>query len=75
MKTVFRTLPYTLARRIKGDDIAGATMPSNARLVEDWDGRPMALFESTWSVNLAEQWNAGLTFEPFGARDLAREIA
>ena len=48
-------------------------MPSNARLVEDWDGEPLALFESPWSVDLAEQWNPGLSFAPFAAAELARE--
>jgi peptide chain release factor 3 len=81
VKTVFQTLPYSTARRVSGpstdsgqaDGIAGATMPSNGRMVEDWDGHPLALFESPWSVNLAEQWNPGLVFSPFGAEELARE--
>ena len=73
VKTVFQTLPYTTARRVAGENLAGATMPSNARLVEDWDGEPLALFESPWSVDLAKQWNAGLSFAPFGAAALARE--
>jgi peptide subunit release factor RF-3 len=73
VKTVFQTLPYALARRVAGEALASATMPSNARLVEDWDGEPVALFESPWSIDLAKQWNPGLAFEPFGARDLARE--
>jgi peptide chain release factor 3 len=73
VKTVFSTLPYTTARRVAGENLAAATMPSNARLVEDWDGNPLALFESPWSVDLAKQWNAGLSFAPFGAKELARE--
>ncbi len=69
VKTVFSTMPYSLARRVEGDpERAGrAQMPSNAKLVEDWEGRPVALFESEWSVRLAEEWNSGLTFVPFTA--------
>ena len=82
VKTVFQTLPYTTARRVRGpstgsgpaDGVAAATLGSSARLVEDWDGDALALFESEWSIGLAQQWNPGLTFEPFGARDLARGV-
>ncbi|MGD0053578.1 MAG: EF-Tu/IF-2/RF-3 family GTPase, partial [Vulcanimicrobiaceae bacterium] len=75
VKTVFQSLPYTTARRVRGEQPAsGATLGSSARLVEDWDGEPVALFESGWSVNLAEQWNPGLKFDPFGAKDLEREV-
>jgi hypothetical protein len=52
--------------------LGNATLPSNARLVEDWDEHALALFESPWSVDLAKQWNPGLAFEPF-AEALARE--
>ena len=81
VKTVFQTLPYTTARRVRlaaasgqADGVATATLGSSARLVEDWDGDALALFESEWSIGLARQWNPGLTFEPFGARDLARGV-
>ncbi|HWT06920.1 MAG TPA: hypothetical protein VN224_14250, partial [Xanthomonadales bacterium] len=80
VKTVFQTLPYTTARRVRSatgsgqSDPATATLGSSARLVEDWDGNVLALFESEWSINLVQQWNPGLAFEPFGARDLAREV-
>ncbi|HYW55086.1 MAG TPA: hypothetical protein VE826_14025 [Dongiaceae bacterium] len=82
VKTVFQTLPYTTARRVLRQaqdrsgqaDPATATLGSSARLVEDWDGNVLALFESEWSINLVQQWNPGLAFEPFGARDLAREV-
>jgi peptide chain release factor 3 len=73
VKTVFQTLPYTLARRVRPiaadgvQGIANATLPSNARLVEDWEEHALALFESAWSVDLAKQWNPGLAFDPFGA--------
>ncbi len=75
VKTVISGMPYSLARRIDGDpDLAGrAQMPSNAKLVEDWEGRPVALFESEWSVRLAEEWNPQLTFAPFTA-DTSKEI-
>ncbi len=69
VKTVFSRLPYALARRVEGDpDVAArAQMPSNAKLVEDWEGRPVALFESEWSVRLAQEWNPNLVFAPFVA--------
>ena len=64
VKTVFTSLPYSVARRIAGDRdlIAKAQLPSNAKLVEDWDGNPVALFESEWSQRLAEEWNPKLKF-------------
>jgi peptide chain release factor 3 len=73
VKTIMQNLPYGLARRVSGDPaaIAGAQLPSNARLVETFDGEPLALFESEWSVRLASEWNPGLAFEPFGARGVA----
>jgi len=68
VKTEFYRLPLSLARRVLGEPatIAAATWPSNARLVEDGAGVAIALFESEWSVRLAREWNAGLTFEAFG---------
>jgi len=68
VKTIFTTLPYGLARRVRGGDpatLAAAQLPSNGKLVEDWDGNPLALFESEWSMKLAQDWNPSLTFEPF----------
>ena len=35
------------------------------KLVEDWEGHPMALFESEWSVRLAQEWNPALTLLPY----------
>ena len=75
VKTVFSNLPFSLARHVEGD--AGthrrrAQMPSNAKLVEDWDGRPAALFESEWSLRLAQEWNPELTFVRFSA-DTSKE--
>jgi peptide chain release factor 3 len=72
VKTIFSNLPYTLARRVVGD-AAGAAWPSSAKLVEDGSGTPFALFESDWSLRLAEEWNAGLRFDPFSADVETRE--
>jgi peptide chain release factor 3 len=71
VKTVFASLPYSVARRIAGDADAAARaqLPSNAKLVEDWDGHPVALFESEWSLRLAEEWNPKLRFVDFTAID------
>jgi peptide chain release factor 3 len=67
VKTHLATLPYTFARRVVGSEeaIATASWPSNAKLVEDWDGKPIALFESDWSLRLAAEWNPTLEFAPF----------
>jgi peptide chain release factor 3 len=71
VKTVMSTLPYSLARRVQGEaeQVRRAQFPSNAKLVEDWDGHPVALFESEWSLRLAEEWNPKLRFVPFTAID------
>jgi peptide chain release factor 3 len=75
VKTVFTTLPYTLARRVRGEAaaIGAAILPSNAKIVEDWDGEPLALFESDWSLRLAQEWSPALIFEPFAERTLVME--
>jgi peptide subunit release factor RF-3 len=74
VKTEFYRLPFALARRVGGDAtaIASATWPSNAKLVEDDLGAPVALFESEWSMRLAQDWNPKLSFESFadGSRPL-----
>jgi peptide chain release factor 3 len=69
VKTMLHVLPFTLARHVEGDreTIAHAKLPSNAMLVEDWDGRAAALFESEWSVRLAQEWNPNIGFVPFSA--------
>ncbi|MBV8721796.1 MAG: peptide chain release factor 3 [Candidatus Eremiobacteraeota bacterium] len=74
VKTQFTTLPYALARHVEGDAAAieKAQFPSNAKLVEDWDGKAVALFESEWSLRLALEWNAGLQFTRFSA-DASKE--
>jgi peptide chain release factor 3 len=72
VKTVFTSLPYSVARRVGGEPelIARAQLPSNAKLVEDWDGRAVTLFESEWSLRLAEEWNPKLRFTETDERDL-----
>jgi peptide chain release factor 3 len=67
VKTIFTTLPYSAARRIEGasEAVRSAQLPSSARLLEDWEGAPVALFESDWSVRLAEEWNPKLRFVEF----------
>ncbi len=76
VKTVFSGLPYAVARRVEGEleATARAQMPSNAKLVEDWEGRPVALFESDWSMRLAQEWNPNLVFAPFVA-ELPEEVS
>jgi peptide chain release factor 3 len=73
VKTHISPLPFSLARRVIGDigPLRGAQWPSNARLAEDWKGRPVALFESEWSVNLAREWNPGLQFVEFTDLEVA----
>ncbi len=77
VKTHVTPLPYTLARWVAGvpEKISGAQWPSNARLAEDWDGRPVALFESEWSVKLAQEWNPGLQFLEFAAVGSPLEVS
>jgi hypothetical protein len=41
--------------------------------VQDGEGRPIALFESDWSMRLAQEWNAALQFRPFGELDPVEE--
>ncbi len=71
VKTIMTNLPFGLARRVRGDAeaIRQAQLPTNAKLVEDWDGHPVALFESEWSLRLAEEWNPSLRFVEFTAID------
>ena len=69
--------PYTLALYVEGDRerLKTAHLPTNAKLVEDYTGRPVALFESEWSVRLAREWNPQLRFEPFGMQHDAEALA
>ena len=77
VKTEFYRLPYSLARRVSGDSVAivAGTWPSNAKLVEDGAAAPIALFESDWSLRLAEEWNPALRFEPFEASERVAAVA
>jgi peptide chain release factor 3 len=77
VKTNLITLPYTFARHLEGeqDAVARAQLPSNAKLVEDWEGRPAALFESDWSLRLAQEWNPQLTFSRFPAQMTTEALA
>ena len=72
VKTHFSNLPLTLALRVGGDpeSAARAQLPTNAKLVEDWEGQPIALFESEWSVRLAQEWNPALTFLPYVTQEV-----
>ena len=76
VKTEFYRLPFSLARRVRGDAaaIASATWPSSARLVEDGAGEAVALFESEWSMRLAGEWNAALRFESFDDSERQMEM-
>ncbi len=77
VKTVFAYLPYTLARRVAGSPgaLAAASWPSNAKLTESASGTPIALFESEWSLRLAEEWNPELKFAAFATDDRTMEAA
>lgn len=77
VKTVMTTLPYALALHVTGDSdaLARAHLPSNAKLVEDWNARAVVLFENDWSVRLAEEWNPQLTFTRFSADESNQELA
>lgn len=69
VRTEWSRLPYTFARHVVAgrDAIAQAQMPSAARIVESPEGAPIALFESDWSLRLAEEWNPALRFVAFDA--------
>jgi peptide chain release factor 3 len=78
VKTHLSTLPFAVALRVGGPatgsgqapEVARAQLPSNAKLVEDWEGRPIALFESEWSVRLAQEWNPSLLFLPYVTQEV-----
>lgn len=77
VQTRFDRLGFSLARHVEGDRaaISSAHLPSNAKLVEDWNERPVVLFESEWSVRLAEEWNPELRFAPFSGTFEAEAVA
>jgi peptide chain release factor 3 len=76
VKTQMTRLPFSIARRVLGEALAlaGASLPAGAKLLEDRDGFPVALFEAEWSIRLAEEWNSGLRFIDFGTRDMKSEV-
>jgi peptide subunit release factor RF-3 len=57
------------------EHLANAKLPSNAKLVEDWNGRAAALFENEWSVRLAREWNPQLTFTKFSSESDTEALA
>jgi peptide chain release factor 3 len=69
VQTIVTRQPYTIAMCVRApkDAVEKAHLPSNARLVRDSDGRPVALFESEWALKLAREWNPGVSFHPFAA--------
>jgi len=69
VRTEWTRLPFAFARRIAGsrDAVRQAQMPSSSRIVEDAAGAAIALFESDWSLRLAEEWNPALKFTAFDA--------
>jgi peptide chain release factor 3 len=73
VRTAIAAQPYTLAMRVDAERAAldAAHLPSNARLVRDWEGRAVALFESEWSLKLAREWNPAFAFVPFGTDGVA----
>jgi peptide chain release factor 3 len=77
VKTELTDLPFSTARRVLAERtvLGAASFPSNARLVEDWDGAPVVLFESEWSLRLAQEWNPGLQFEEFASATAAAGTA
>ncbi|HEY0797930.1 MAG TPA: peptide chain release factor 3, partial [Candidatus Baltobacteraceae bacterium] len=76
VKTYLSNLPFTLVRHVVGEAgrIASASLPASAKLVEDWDGTYVVLFESEWSVRLAHEWNPELRFVEFGERGAVPEV-
>ncbi|MBV8148046.1 MAG: peptide chain release factor 3, partial [Candidatus Eremiobacteraeota bacterium] len=77
VKTVLTRLPFSLVRHVQGEpeNVARMQLPSNAKLVEDWEGRAVALFESDWSLRLASEWNPALTFARFSADSSQEALA
>jgi peptide chain release factor 3 len=77
VKTELTNLPYGTARRVAGENagLASASLPSNARLVEDWDGAAVVLFENEWSIRLAQEWNPAVRFEAFASATVPAEAA
>jgi peptide chain release factor 3 len=77
VETRFDRLPYSLALYVEGEreQLVRAQLPSNAKLVQDWNGRAAALFESEWSIRLAQEWNPQLAFMPFSEQTPQESLA
>jgi peptide chain release factor 3 len=78
VRTEWTRLPFTFARRVFGsrEAIEQAQLPSAARLVYDALDSAVMLFESDWSLRLAQEWNPALRFVPFEeAAELRGEVA
>jgi peptide chain release factor 3 len=77
VKTHLTYLPFRQVRLVVGDAqaLASASLPASAKLVEDWDGTIVALFESDWSIRLAQEWNPALEFVEFTAREARTVLA
>jgi len=70
VKTIFQTSLHDRAARAwreRGRRNARLERAAGRRL----DGNALAVFESEWSIGLAQQWNPACASEAFGARDLA----
>lgn len=69
VRAVITPQPYALAMHADASQgvVEKAHLPSNARLVRDWEGRPVVLFESEWALRLACEWNPDVSFLPFTA--------
>ncbi|MHB8140476.1 MAG: peptide chain release factor 3 [Vulcanimicrobiaceae bacterium] len=70
------TLAYGLALHVAGEAESAmhAQLPSSAKLVEDWAGAAVVLFENEWSVKLAREWNSTLQFVEFAGVTARREV-
>ncbi|TAM61780.1 peptide chain release factor 3 [bacterium] len=62
--SIMETLPYEEARWVLGsaEDVSAARLPTGARLVEDRQGRPLALFSAPWAIDIARERNPALQF-------------
>ena len=64
VEVVLDSLPYSKMAWLQGDpeDIRKMTVPSSARVAEDREERPIALFGGDWEYNYAREKNPKLTF-------------
>ncbi|MCA9113476.1 MAG: peptide chain release factor 3 [Planctomycetaceae bacterium] len=63
-ETTLHRLPYEVARWVTGSpqDLAAIKLPSAARMLQDQDGSPVALFQSQWNLNYCCEMNPSLQF-------------